>query len=131
MLSKILIVEDELITVLDLKNSLEMMGFEVVSAASSGEEAIKKAMKLKPDLVLMDIMLKGEKDGIEAAIEITATLNIPIIYLTAYSDNRTIEMVKLTKSYGFINKPFNYNELKEIIDNALYKHSNELEQCLI
>jgi PAS domain S-box-containing protein len=120
--AKILIVEDEAITALDIQGLLEDMDFEVVSTASTGMEAIQKAEDLKPDLILMDITLKGEIDGIEAAKKIIALFNIPVIYLTGYSDQKTFERIKLTRPYGFVSKPISYDELKLSIETALYKH---------
>jgi len=120
--AKILIVEDEAITALDILRLLEDMDFEVVSTASTGREAIQKAKDLKPDLILIDITLKGEIDGIEAAKKITALFNIPVIYLTGYSDQKTFERMKLTRHYGFISKPISYYELKLSVETALYKH---------
>ena len=122
MQSKILIVEDEAITALDIQELLEHMGFEVVSTASMGVEAIQKARDLKPDVILMDITLKGEMDGIEAAERIMTLFNIPVIYLTGYSDEKTFERIKLTQPYGFITKPIGHNELKATIETAIYKH---------
>ncbi len=120
--TKILIVEDEAITSLDIQRSLETMGFEVVSTASNGIESIQKARDLKPDLILMDIMLKDEMDGIEAAGKISTFFDVPIIYITSYSDENTFKRAKLTKPYGFITKPFNYQELRASIEIAIYKH---------
>jgi CheY-like chemotaxis protein len=123
MLTKILVVEDEVITAMDLKNTLKMFGFEVVSTASSGQEAIQKAGELKPDLILMDIILKDKMDGIEATERIQALFDIPVIYLTAYGDDETFERAKLTKPYGFLTKPVNHDGLKAAIETALYKHN--------
>jgi PAS domain S-box-containing protein len=120
--AKILVVEDEAITALDIQGLLERMGFKVVSVVSNGIGAIQKAKDLKPDLILMDITLKGEMDGIEAADKIMNLFNIPVIYLTGYSDEKTFERIKLTKPYGFISKPISHNELKASIDTALYKY---------
>ena len=120
--TKILVVEDEAITALDIRGLLESMGFEVVSTASSGIESIQKARDLKPDIILMDITLKGEMDGIEAAERIMALFGIPVIYLTGYSDEKTFERIKLTQPYGFITKPIGHDELRATIENALYKH---------
>ncbi len=128
MTAKILIVEDEAITAMDLKNTLEILDFKVVSTASDGKEAIQKAEKLKPDLILMDIMLKGEIDGIEAADIIMNFLDVPVVYLTAYSDDETFERVKLTEPYGFLTKPFDQEGLIGSIETALYKH--ELDKKL-
>ncbi|MGF7118474.1 PAS domain S-box protein [Methanobacterium oryzae] len=122
MTAKILIVEDEAITAIDVKNTLESMDFEVVSVVFSGEEAIKKAEELKPDLIIMDIHLKGEIDGIEAAKKIMTFFDIPVIYLTAYSDKKTFQRAKLTEPYGFITKPFSPEGIVISIETALYKH---------
>ena len=119
--AKILVVEDEAITALDIQGLLESMGFEVASIASHGAEAIQKAKDLKPDLILMDIMIKGEMDGIEAAGEIKNIFDVPVIYMTAYGDEETFERAKLTEPYGFITKPFDREELRASTETALYK----------
>ena len=116
-----MVVEDEAITALDIQGLLESMGFEVVSIASHGVEAIQKAKDLKPDLILMDIMIKGEIDGIEAARKIKTIFDVPVIYMTAYGDEETLKRAKLTEPYGFITKPFNREELGASIETALYK----------
>ena len=120
--AKILIVEDEAITAMDIQKTLESAGFEVVSTASMGKEAIQKAGELKPDLILMDITLKGKIDGIVVADKIMTLFDIPVIYLTAFSDEETFKRAKLTKPYGFITKPLNHKELRASIEIALYKH---------
>jgi PAS domain S-box-containing protein len=122
---KILVVEDEAITAMDIQRTLEMLGFEVVSTASRGKEAIKKAEDLKPDLVLMDIILKGSMDGIEAADKIYSIFDIPVVYLSAFSDEKTFKRAKLTKPYGFLTKPVNHDALMATIETALYNHSFE------
>src|SRR5574341_2598608 len=122
---RIMIVEDESIIADDLKENLQNLGYAVTSIASSGEEAIKKAEENKPDLVLMDIMLEGEMDGIEAAGQIRFRFNIPIVYLTAYSDEKLLERAKITEPFGYIIKPFNERELHTNIEIALYKHEVE------
>lgn len=123
MQTKILIVEDEAITAMDVKNRLENLDFEIVGIASRGQEAIQKTEEFKPDLVLMDIILKGDMDGIEAATEIQEHFDIPVIYLTAFSDEKTLDRVKLTKPYGFITKPINQYGLEGTIKTAIYKHT--------
>ena len=123
--SSILIVEDEFVIAKDIETSLENMGYIVCAIVPSGEEAIAKAEKEKPDLVLMDIILKGAIDGIEAARQIWSQLNIPIVYLTAYADENTLERAKITEPYGYIIKPFNDKELNTAIQIALYKHKME------
>ena len=126
---KILIVEDERITAEDMKKALNSVGFDVPAIVSSGEEAIKVAEELKPDLVLMDIKLEGEMDGIQAAEKIRSKLGIPIIYLTAYSDEKTVQRAKVTEPsgfiikqpYGFLRKPFEESELNTAIEITLYR----------
>lgn len=124
---RILIVEDEIITAKDIKESLQDNGYVVLATVSSGEEAIKKVEEENPDLVLMDIMLKGEVDGIETARQIRLISNIPIVYLTAYSDKNILERAKITEPFGYILKPFNERELHINIEIALYKHKMERE----
>jgi CheY-like chemotaxis protein len=126
--SKIMIVEDEWITADDIGMSLQSLGYTVTSMVTSGEEAIQKAEKDKPDLVLMDIMLKGKMDGIEAASQIRSCYNIPIIYLTAYADEKILERAKITEPFGYIVKPFVNEDLKIAIEIALYKHRVEKER---
>lgn len=122
---KILVVEDESIVAMDIKHRLESMGYIVPAITSSGEEAIKKASENNPDLVLMDIVLKGEIDGIDAAQQIKDNLDIPVVYLTAYSDERTLKRAKITGPFGYIIKPFEDRELHSAIEVALYKHEME------
>ena len=98
------------------------MGYNIVGIAASGEDAIKKCGKIKPDLVLMNIMLKGDLDGIETAQKIRNLYNIPFIYLTGYLDNRIIERAKITKPYGYISKPFDDPGIKNAIEMAFIKH---------
>jgi PAS domain S-box-containing protein len=121
---KILIVEDDAIESLDIRRRLESLGYEVPYVASRGHDAIEKAIQFMPDLVLMDISLKGDMDGIEAAQEIIK-LNIPVIYLTAHSDEATVQKAKLTEPYGYIIKPYDPNELKFTLELAIYKSKND------
>ena len=104
--SKILIVEDELIVATDLKKRLEDMGHEIVGIEGDGKSAIKKTVETEPDLILMDITLKGELDGIETAQQIQEDYDIPLIYLSGRNDNNTLERAKITDPSGFIIKPF-------------------------
>jgi len=120
--AKILVVEDENIVALEIKKRLQKLGYIVPSVASTGEDAISKVEGILPDLVLMDIMLKGEIDGIHAAGEIRKRFNIPVVYLTAYSDEETLQRAKLTEPYGYILKPFEENDLRTTIEIALYRH---------
>jgi len=117
----IMVVEDSGIVALDIKQCLLSLGYQVPAVVSSGEEAVDKAIEFGPDLVLMDIMLKGDMDGIEAAAEIRSRLNIPIIYLTAYSDRETLKKAKITEPFGYIIKPFEERALHTTIEMALYK----------
>ncbi|GJQ58333.1 MAG: response regulator [Candidatus Scalindua sp. AMX11] len=126
--AKIMIVEDEWITAEDIRMSLESLSYTVTSVSSSGEDAIKNAEKDMPDLALMDIVLKGEMDGIEAAGQIRACYNIPIIYLTAYADEKILERASITEPFGYIVKPFVNEDLKISIEIALYKHRIEKER---
>ncbi len=119
---KILIVEDEKIIALDLQRRLERFGYTVVDTASEGETAVRKARELRPDIILMDIMLAGAVDGIEAAKLVKRELQIPVIFLTAYADERTLERAKEAEPFGYILKPFKERELYTTIDIALYKY---------
>jgi len=124
---QIMVVEDEMIVAEDIKRSLLNMGYEVPAIVSSGEEAVKMAEETRPDLILMDILLKGVMDGIEAASQIHSALNIPFIYLTAYANDAIIERAKKTAPSGYIVKPFEDAELYSSIEVALYKHKMEKE----
>jgi response regulator RpfG family c-di-GMP phosphodiesterase len=117
----ILVVEDEAITAKDLEATLEDLGYAVCGTASSGAEAVQKAEADRPDLVLMDIVLQGEMDGIEAAKRIRANCGIPVVYLTAHSDKETIRRASITEPYGYIVKPFSERELHSNVEISLYK----------
>ncbi len=118
---RILIVEDEKIIALDLQRRLEKYGFEIVDLAATADTAVESAMANLPDIILMDIMLGGERDGIDAAIEINGRVSIPIVFLTAYADERTVERAKAAEPVGYVLKPFKERELHTTIDIALYK----------
>jgi PAS domain S-box-containing protein len=124
---KILIVEDEQLPALDLQLKLENMGFIVTAITDTGEEAISKTEETHPDLVLMDIMLEGDIDGIETAEQIHQNFNIPVIYISALIDETTMERAKLTEPFAYLFKPFNERELKFIIEIAVFKHKLERE----
>lgn len=123
---KILVVEDDSIEALDIKRTLESFGYSVPYVASNGEDAIKKAYELMPDLVLMDILLKGDLTGIEVAREIKK-LDMPVIYLTAHSEEVTVNKAMLTEPYGYIIKPYSSIELKYAIELSIYKNNAEKE----
>ncbi len=125
--TNILVVEDESIVSKDIQNSLKKLGYNVVGACNNGEEAVELASEKQPDLVLMDIMLKGEMSGIDAANIIRSRLNIPIIFLTAYADESTLSKAKVTEPYGYILKPFKEIDLHSSIEMAIYKHKKVSE----
>lgn len=123
----VLVVEDESIVSKDIQHSLKKLGYNVVGAASTGEKAIELAMSTVPDIILMDIMLKGQMNGIEAADEIRKSYSIPVIFLTAYADESTLSKAKVTEPYGYILKPFKEIDLHTTIEMAIYKHGREQE----
>jgi len=125
--TNILIVEDESIVAKDIQHSLKKLGYTVVGICSNGDDAIKTAEEMSPDLVLMDIMLKGDMSGIEAADQIRQRMNIPVIYLTAYADESTLNKAKVTEPYGYIIKPFKEIDLHTAIEMAIYKHEKETD----
>ncbi len=123
--ARILIVEDEGIQALDMQHRLVALGYPYPAVASSAEEAIARAKEVRPDLVLMDIMLPGEIDGITAAERLRADYEIPIIYITAFADEETLTRARVTEPYGYLVKPFKERDLHISIDMALYKHKME------
>ncbi len=122
---RILIVEDEGIEAMDIQHRLASLGYPSAEIVFSGEEAVQKVIETPPDLVLMDIMLPGEIDGVTAAEQIRSRFDIPVIYLTAYADEATLHRAKITEPYGYLVKPFKERELHITIDMALYKHRME------
>jgi len=123
----VLVIEDESIVSKDLQHSLTKLGYNVVGAASNGEKAIELAGLKKPNIILMDIMLKGDMNGIEAAEKIKELYSVPIVFLTAYSDESTLSKAKITEPYGYILKPFKEIDLHTTIEMAVYKHGKEQE----
>ena len=123
----VLLVEDESIVAKDIQLSLKRLGYNVLGIENTGEKAISSARKLDPDIIIMDIMLKGKINGIEASEKIRKEQNIPIIYLTAYADENTLSKAKITEPYAYIIKPYKEIDLHTSIEMALYKHSKELE----
>ena len=123
----ILVVEDERIVAMALEKLLRRMRYSVVGITDTGEDAIRKAMQTQPDLVLMDIRLRGPMDGIEAAEQIQSQLDVPIVYLTAYADDETLQKAKVTEPYGYVLKPFEERDLRIAIEIALFRHASERE----
>lgn len=123
--TKILVVEDESIVARDIRNMLLGLGYEVMAVISDARAAVKNAKKERPHLVLMDIMLQGEISGVEAADRIYSELNIPVVYLTAYADETTLQRAKETEPFGYLLKPFEERELKSTIEIAIYKFAME------
>ena len=121
----ILVVDDERIVSLDIQSSLKRLGYNIVGSAEHGDDAFRIAEEHHPDLVLMDVKLKGGSDGIDAAGKISAKLDIPIVFLTAYSDPETINRAKSMGPFGFLLKPFEERELHSAIEIALFKHQME------
>jgi PAS domain S-box-containing protein len=124
-LPTVLIVEDEIVLAMELEEKLTEMGYRVVARVTSGEDALKKAKELRPDLILMDIRLDDELDGIDAARLIRKQQHVPIVYLTAYADNSTLQRAKLTEPFGYLVKPYSERELHITIDMALHKAQME------
>lgn len=125
--TNVLVVEDESIVSKDIQHSLKKLGYNVVGASATGEKAIELARSENPDIVLMDIMLKGEMNGIETAEVIRREMKIPVVFLTAYADESTLSKAKITEPYGYIIKPFKEIDLHTSIEMAIYKHSKEQE----
>ena len=122
---KLVLVEDETIIAMDIQQRLESLGYQVVGHAVSGEQAIHLVADKTPDLILMDVKLQGELDGIETAINIRAFSDVPIIYLTAFADEQTLSRARSTGAYGYLLKPFEDDGLRSAIEMALYKYSME------
>ncbi|HBB32251.1 MAG TPA: hybrid sensor histidine kinase/response regulator [Cyanobacteria bacterium UBA8803] len=123
--AKILIVEDERIVALSIQTRLEALGYSVTANVGSADAALESIAQNPPDLVLMDIQLKGSVDGIEAANQIRYLFQLPVVYLTAYNNDDTIDRAKLTQPYGYLLKPFESRELCTTIEVAIYKHQME------
>lgn len=125
--TNILVVEDESIVSKDIQHSLKKLGYHVVGAAATGEKALELVRSERPDIVLMDIMLKGDMNGIETAEIIRNELAIPVVFLTAYADESTLAKAKVTEPYGYIIKPFKEIDLHTSLEMAIYKHGKEQE----
>lgn len=124
---KVLVVEDELLVAADIEESLEILGYRVVGTVATGKDAIESVEKNLPDIILMDIMLKGDMSGIEAANIIRKKHDVPIIYLTANADLGTIEKAKISLPYGYIIKPFTEKDLQTNIEIARFKFNSDIQ----
>ncbi|MEG4319199.1 MULTISPECIES: response regulator [unclassified Microcoleus] len=122
---KVLVVEDEIIVAQDIAGRLKRLGYAVTATVASGEEAIEKVAENPPDIVLMDIVLKGDMDGVTAAEQIRTKIDVPTVFLTAYADEKTLQRAKLTDPFGYIIKPFQQNDLRVAIEIALHRHEIE------
>ena len=123
-----LIVEDEILIAEELKERLARLGFSVIATVDTADEGIAIATRERPDVVLMDIRLKGEKDGVQAAQEIRRQVDVPIVYLTAHSDRLTVERAKRSEHDGFVLKPFHTQELQSTIEVAMKRHALRVKQ---
>ena len=119
----VLIVEDENIVAMDIKQSLVSLGYNVLAIASTGQDALAQTAAQKPDIVLMDVMLKGDIDGVETAEIMRGLYDIPIVYLTAYSDDATLDRAKHTEPFGYILKPYQERDLETTVEIASSRSS--------
>jgi diguanylate cyclase (GGDEF)-like protein/PAS domain S-box-containing protein len=124
---RVLVVEDERLVAKHIENMVRGLGYDVVGVVSTGEDAVRAALETVPDLVLMDIMLRGDMDGIMASRQIWEKASIPVIYLTAYADSGTLDRAKVTEPFGYLLKPFEERELYTAIEMALYKHKMDMK----
>ena len=127
---KILVVEDERILALGLKKKLENLGYSVTDIVASGPETFEKVGENQPDIIMMDIVIKGDMDGIETVAKLNETISIPVIYLTAYADDEILKRAAATEPYGYILKPYKEKELKANIEMAIYRKKSEQEEIL-
>src|SRR5437867_1845936 len=125
MLARVMVVEDERIVAFNLQQRLSSLGYEVPAIAASCEEALRKAEQTRPDLILMDIRIQGDIDGVETASRLNSVYPAPIVYLTAYSEDATLERALATRPYGYLLKPFSERELHATIQMALERHRFE------
>jgi PAS domain S-box-containing protein len=123
--ARIMVVEDEAVISMEIQERLTKMGHSICGTAASGEEAVSTATAKRPDLILMDVHLRGEVDGVQTAQQIRDRIEVPVIYLTAFADDRTVERARLTEPFGYLIKPFSEKELYAAIETALYKHAME------
>lgn len=127
----ILIVEDERITGMDIRLIVRQLGYEPIGPVASGEDAVMIALALRPDVVLMDILLKGPMDGIQAAEAIQSQYPCPVIYVTAHSDRTTLDRAKVIEPSGWVLKPVDEEELQKAIEKALYRNRMETQSGVV
>jgi len=126
--SRILVIEDEAIVAADIQDRLEVLGYEVAGWGTTGAEALELARTTNPDLILMDIMLKGPMNGIQAAHQVRVELGLPVIFLTANSDEAVLEKAKVSEPFAYLLKPFEERQLRTNIEMALYKSRMDRER---
>jgi len=120
--ARVLVVEDEAVVAMDIEHRLINLGHKVVGVTARGEEAVRLGKELRPDLILMDIHLQGDMDGVTAAEQIHESFEVPVVYVTAHADEVTIQRAKISGPFGYVLKPFDERELRTVIEMALYKH---------
>jgi len=125
--ARLVVVEDEVIIARDIQHTLKRLGYEVLALSTTGEDALKRVAETQPDVVLMDIRLSGEMDGVATAEIIRTRDKLPVVYLTAHSDEATLRRAQVTEPYGYVLKPFEERELVIAIDIALYRHTVEMQ----
>ncbi|MGE3175712.1 MAG: response regulator [Planctomycetota bacterium] len=126
--SKVLIVEDEAIFATDLADRVSAMGYTVVGVAANSSRAMEMAVSCAPDLVLMDIRIRGGMDGIELAALMSTSMDLPVVFLTAYADDATIQRASLTHPFGYLLKPINEQELRATLSTAMVRHLSEMRR---
>jgi DNA-binding response OmpR family regulator len=126
--AKILVVEDEALCAMEIQKRLVQSGYKVAGICTNAESAVRMAAESKPALVLMDIMLEGRSSGIEAARQIRSLYNIPVVFLTAYSDDATVAQAKLTEPYGYLPKPFDGRTLRSTIEVGIHRHKADCDR---
>lgn len=121
------IVEDESIVAKDIQSTLKKLGYQVLGISNNGKDALENIIKTEPDIILMDIMIKGDLTGIDVAEKVKELHDVPVIFLTAYADETTLSKAKITEPYGYILKPFKEVDLRSTIEVAVYKHQKDME----
>jgi len=119
----VLVTEDEVIVRKDIERCLTQLGYNIIATADNGADAISLALKHEPNICLMDIMIKGDMNGIEAAQEIKSKIDVPVIFLTAYADEDTLSKAKVAEPHGYILKPFKDVDIQTAVEMALHKHA--------